>query len=64
MVLNLSLSERTVIEIMKTLFTEPSILILDEALEKLSKEHFSRIIPILLEQKKKGMSLVTITHKN
>jgi signal transduction histidine kinase/ABC-type branched-subunit amino acid transport system ATPase component len=63
MVLNLSLSERTVIEIMKTLFTEPAILILDEALEKLSTEHFSRIIPILLEHKKKGMSLVTITHK-
>ncbi len=63
LVLNLSLSERSVIEIMKTLFTEPSILILDEALEKLSSEHFSKIIPILLEHKQKGMSLVTITHK-
>ena len=63
LVLNLSLSERSVIEIMKTLFTEPSILILDEALEKLSAEHFSKIIPILLKHKQKGMSLVTITHK-
>ncbi|MFA5513705.1 MAG: ATP-binding cassette domain-containing protein [Sphaerochaetaceae bacterium] len=61
--MKLTLSERTVVEILKVLYTNPKVLILDESLEKLSAEQFSRIIPILIEKCKKGMSIITITHR-
>jgi len=60
---HLNLSERTVVEIMKNLYTRPALLILDETLEKLSADYYSRIIPILMKLKDEGMSVVTITHK-
>lgn len=59
----LSLSERTVIEILKNLYTQPRLLILDEALEKLSTEAFDKIIPILQQMREAGRSVVTITHR-
>lgn len=60
---SLSLSERTVIELLKNFYMEPRILILDETLEKLSTESFDRIVPILLEMRDNGASIVTITHR-
>ena len=59
----LSLSDRTVIEILKNLHTEPRVLILDEALEKLSTESFEKIVPILQHMRAEGGAVVTITHR-
>ncbi|MGI6432424.1 MAG: ATP-binding cassette domain-containing protein [Sphaerochaetaceae bacterium] len=59
----LTLSERTVIEIVKVLYTNPKILILDESLEKLSAEHYKIILPLLLDRCSEGMALITITHR-
>lgn len=59
----LSLSDRTVIEILKNLYFEPKLLILDETLEKLSHESYEKIIPILLQLRDRGGSIVTITHR-
>ena len=59
----LSLSDRTVVDILKQISTEPRLLILDEALEKLSSQALSKIVPILLERKKVGMSVLFVTHR-
>ena len=59
----LSLSDRTVIEILKNLYLSPKLLILDESLEKLSTESFSKIVPILQAMKEKGATIVTIMHR-
>lgn len=61
--MKLTLSERTVVEILKVLYTNPKVLILDESLEKLSAEQFNKIIPILIEKCRQGMSIITITHR-
>lgn len=60
---NLSLSEKTVVEILKNLYTNPTLLILDEALEKLSATHYGKVLPILQERKNQGMGILSITHK-
>lgn len=60
---NLSLSEKTVVEILKNLYSNPMLLILDEALEKLSATHYEKILPILLERKDQGKTIISITHK-
>lgn len=60
---SLSLSERTVIELLKNFYAEPRILILDETLEKLSTESFDRIVPILVRMRDDGASIITITHR-
>lgn len=59
----LSLSERTVIELLKMLYTQPRILILDETLEKLSTESFDTIVPILSRMRDEGASIITVTHR-
>jgi ABC-type multidrug transport system ATPase subunit len=59
----LSLSDRTVIEVLKNLYFEPILLILDETLERLSDESYKKIVPILLERHDRGASIVTITHR-
>ena len=62
-VIKLTLSERTVVEILKVLYTNPRVLILDESLEKLSNEHYKIILPLLQEKCEQGMALIVITHK-
>lgn len=59
----LSLSDRTVIEIMKNLYLEPNVLILDEALEKLSYVSYTKIIPLIQKVVRRGGSVITITHR-
>ena len=59
----LSLSDRTVIELLKSFNSRPRILILDESLEKLSQDSYQKIIPILKAMRDEGSTIVTITHR-
>lgn len=59
----LNLSERTVVDIMKSLQTETKLLIIDEGLDNLSTDYYRKMLPILFDRKTKGMSILLITHK-
>jgi signal transduction histidine kinase/ABC-type polar amino acid transport system ATPase subunit len=59
----LSLSDRAVVDILKQVTANPRILILDEALEKLTPQALSRVVPILLERVRGGLSVLFITHR-
>lgn len=59
----LSLSDRTVIELLKSFYSRPRLLILDESLEKLSRDSYQKIVPILEEMRSRGCAIVTITHR-
>jgi len=60
---NLNLSDQTVIEILKHLTPQPRLLILDEALERLSAPALHKILAILQHLKESGTSIVFITHR-
>jgi signal transduction histidine kinase len=59
----LNLSDRTVIDILGNLYEEPRILILDEALERLSTESYDLILPLLKKIRDSGTAIISITHK-
>jgi signal transduction histidine kinase len=59
----LSLSDRTVVDILKQVSKNPVLLILDESLEKLSAQALNKIVPMLLKRKAEGMSILFITHR-
>lgn len=59
----LNLSERTLIDILKHLHARPRLLILDEALEKLSAAALPKVVEILMRSKHSGMSILFITHR-
>ena len=63
LVANLELSDRALLSIVKNLFDPPKILILDEALEKLSAEGLERIIQALKELSSRGSAILFITHR-
>ena len=60
---NLSLSDQTLIEIIKGVLQKPKFLILDEALEKLSSSVLDKVIAILNVLKKEGTTILFITHR-
>jgi PAS domain S-box-containing protein len=60
---SLSLSDRAVVDILKQLHARPALLILDEALEKLTPPALSRIVPMLLRRAEEGMGILFITHR-
>jgi len=60
---SLSLSDRTVVDILKQLHADPVLLVLDEALEKLSPQALARIVPTLLASARRGMAVLFITHR-
>ena len=60
---NLNLSDRAVVDILKHIHTEPKLLILDEALEKLASSALTKILDILTDLKREGMSILFITHR-
>jgi ABC-type sugar transport system ATPase subunit len=60
---NLNQSDRVVVDILKHIYPQPELLILDEALEKLSAENLERIIAILRAMKQKGTAILFITHR-
>ena len=63
LVKNLNLSDRTVVDIIKNIYKKPDLLILDEALEKLSTQSLEKIIELLLSLNREGMSILFITHR-
>jgi len=60
---DLTLSDRVLVDIMKHIHSKPRLLILDEALEKLSSETLVKILKILDQLKKEGMSILCISHR-
>ena len=59
----LNLNQQIFVDILKHLYARPKLLILDEALEKLSAADFKKIVTILMEQKQAGTSTLLITHR-
>lgn len=51
------------VEIVARLYRSPKVLILDEALERLSQERRRTLLPLLRERMDAGMSVLWITHK-
>ncbi len=60
---NLNLSDRTLISILAALQKKPRLLILDEALEKLSSSNLPKVLHILDSMRLKGMAILFITHR-
>jgi signal transduction histidine kinase/ABC-type multidrug transport system ATPase subunit len=60
---NLNLPERIFVDILKHLYANPRLLILDEALEKLSSDALNKVIDMLMSLKQAGMSVLFITHR-
>lgn len=60
---DLGLPERAFLSIVKNLYTAPKVLILDEALEKLSAQGLERIIQTLNTLKKSGCAILFVTHR-
>lgn len=59
----LSLSDRTLVDLIKHIHANPKLLILDETLEKLAPVTLSKILNLLKSLKEKGMSILFITHR-
>ena len=62
LVMNLSIPETVLIDILRNIFTEPKLLILDEVLEKLTEFHLRKIIILLQKLKEEGLSILFISH--
>ncbi len=62
LVKNLPLSDRMVIHILRSVYRQPEVLIVDAVLEKLTAGHLEKIIDILGVLKKGGTSILCITH--
>jgi len=60
---DLPLSDRALVDILKHLYHNPSLLILDETLEKLSSENLQKILRIIRKRTKAGMTVLFISHR-
>jgi PAS domain S-box-containing protein len=60
---DLKLSEKMTVYILRSIYRQPELLILDEALAKLTKHDFDRIIELLNQLKNDGMSMLCITNR-
>ena len=60
---HLNLSDRAIVDILKHIYPQPKLLILDEALEKLAIPALNKMIEILKDLKRNGMSILFITHR-
>ncbi len=63
MVKNLNLPDRVLTSIIAALQKKPKLLILDEALEKLSSGDLPRVLRVLGSMKSEGMAILYITHR-
>ncbi len=63
LVSRLELSDRAFLSIIRNLYTPPSLLILDEALEKLSATGLEKVITSLKRLRSGGTSILFITHR-
>ncbi len=62
-VYNMSVSEKQVLEIVKTLYRGANILILDEPTAVLTPQETEKLFGVLRNMKKDGKSIIIITHK-
>ncbi|NCD33190.1 MAG: ATP-binding cassette domain-containing protein [Spartobacteria bacterium] len=60
---NLNQSDQTIVEILKHISQKPKLLILDEALERLSAPAQRKVTRMLMELKTEGSSILYITHR-
>ncbi|MGD1821422.1 MAG: ATP-binding cassette domain-containing protein [Pleomorphochaeta sp.] len=60
---NLTLAEKALVAILAKIKNNPKVLILDEALDKISVESFSVLKPKLVELKNNGCLIIIMTHK-
>lgn len=60
---NLKLSDRVLVDIIKYINTEPRLLILDEALQKLSYVNFNKTTQLLKKLSKTGTAIIYVTHR-
>lgn len=60
---NMSVSEKQTVEILKVLYRGADILILDEPTAVLTPQETDKLFAVLRNMKKKGKSIVIITHK-
>jgi len=60
---DLTLSDRVLVDILRNLYSKPRLLILDEALEKLSAGTLHKVTTILKRLKEEGTSILFITHR-
>ena len=60
---NLNLPDRVLISILAALQKRPKLLILDEALEKLSSTNLPKVVRVLDTMRSEGMSILFITHR-
>ncbi|GAK49771.1 histidine kinase [Candidatus Moduliflexus flocculans] len=60
---NLNLSDQTVVEFLKHLHHRPKLLILDEALERLSSPSLNKIVNLLKQAARDGMAILLITYR-
>jgi len=60
---HLELSKRALLSIVRNLYSPPSVLILDEALEKLSASGLDQVISSLKKLRNSGSSVLFITHR-
>jgi signal transduction histidine kinase/ABC-type branched-subunit amino acid transport system ATPase component len=60
---SMKLADRVLVDILKHIDPRPRLLILDEALQKLSAINLNRIIDILKEFKKLGTAILFVTHR-
>lgn len=60
---NLPLPDRVLVDILKHLYVHPDVLILDEALEKLTAASLNKVLPLLHQLKRAGSAIVFVTHR-
>lgn len=60
---DLNRADRALVDIVKHLYPDPQLLILDETLENLAIESRQKIVAILNARKTRGMSVLFITHR-
>lgn len=59
----LNLADQTLVDILKSMSKKPKVLILDEAIERLSTNVMHSIIKKLIRMKQEGLSIIFITHR-
>lgn len=60
---DLSRTDQLLVDILKSLFQEPKLLILDEVFERITSSDLERFLPLFHRRKEEGMSVMLITHK-
>lgn len=60
---DLSRTDQILVDIVKSLFRHPKLLILDEVFERISTSDSNRFMPFLKKRRDEGMSILLVTHR-